>query len=325
MTAQREVILMPVSRLVQGSLYKAYDKDQQGRPMVYPAGHAKAGQPKINYFFAVAIAKQPGEVAWWNTPWGAKALAVAQAAWPGGQTQIPSFAWKIEDGDSTIPNKNNKKNCDLEGFPGNWIVNFGSSLSTKIYQQEGGRWAEWLQVDAIKLGDFVEVQASVSGNGNAQNPGIYMNPDMVAFRGYGPRIQRGPDPNAAGFGQSALPPGASNVPTGGPGLPIAGTMPPGAGMPSVPGQPVPGAAPPTAPIGSQSGMTFPSSPPQVPVQPSAAFIQPPGAPAAPSAPPAPPAAPVGPVMTAKAAGALWSAFVAKGWTEDAARQAGYIG
>ncbi len=304
----RESILFPVGRLIQGSLYKAYDKDQQGKPNVYPAGHAKAGQPKIQYFFAVAIAKNPGEAAWWLSVWGGKILAVAQGAWPGGQTQIPSFSWKVEDGDSTIPNKNNKKNCDLEGAPGNWLVNFSTTLATKVYREDAGRWAEWLDVDAVKLGDYIEVQGSVSGNSNAQNPGVYMNPDMVAFRGYGPRIQRGPDPNAAGFGKSAMPQGASNVPIGGPAMPSTGSA---SSLPLIPGTPATAGIP-------------PNTPPKLPVTPNPGFIAPPGAPAAPSAPPALPAAPVGPIMTAKAGGALWAAFQAQGWTEDAARAQGYI-
>lgn len=347
--APRTEILFPPMRLVQGDLYKANDTDYVTKQKkIYPAGHAKAGQPKIDYFFAGAIEKKPGEQAWWVTPWGAICVAVATAAFPNGQTQIPSFAWKIEDGDSMIPNKAGRKNGESEGMPGHWIVNFSTVIPLKVYQEQNGRWAEWPQVDAVKLGDFVEVKGSVSGNGQAGNPGIYVNPDMIAFRGYGKRIVRAyADPNTAGFGQSALPAGASAAPLGGvpmpagpgmpagfpapgqtppfagPGMPAGaptvGMQAPGVGLPYAPGQPVPGAGPPSAPAGTT---IYPSNP-QVAVQPSAGFIAPPGAPQAP-APVAPAAPPAGPVMTVKANGVPWAAFAAQNWTVEAARAQGYV-
>lgn len=343
MSNERTEILFPPGRVVQGDLYKANDTDYVTKQKkVYPAGHAKAGQPKIDYFFSLAVAKRAGETAWWQTPWGATCLAVANEAFKNGQTQIPSFAWKIEDGDSMIPNRNNRKNGESEGMPGHWIINFSTVIPLKVYREENSRWVEWTQTDAVKLGDFVEVKGSVSGNGQAGNPGIYINPDMIAFRGYGIRIVRQfADPNAAGFGAQPLPAGASAVPLGGspmpavgapgqqyapppgpgmpPGAPTVGMQAPGVGLPFVPGQPVPGVAPPIAPPGTT---TYPSNP-QVPVQPSPGFIAPPGAPQAP-APAAPAAPPAGPTMTAKAGGVPWAAFVAQNWTVEAARAQGYV-
>lgn len=346
-------ILFPPMRLVQGSLYKANDTDwATKKPRVYPHGHAKAGQPKIDYYFAGAVAKNPGEQAWWQTSWGQQILAFANQVWTQGQTQMPSFAWKIEDGDSMIPNRNNRKNGETEGMPGHWIVGFGTVIAPKVWQAEGGRWVEWTQVDAVKLGDCIQVQSGIASNENAQNPGIYINPDLIAFRGYGPRINKGADANNSQLAQGvALPSWVSALPQGGPAMPSVGGPPgfpapgqsppfagpgmgappgnptvgmpaPGAGLPYAPGPGVPGAGPPSAPAGTT---TYPSNP-QIPVQPSAGFIAPPGAVAAPppAAPAAPAAPPAGPTMTAKAGGAPWASFAAQGWTLEAARAQGYI-
>lgn len=348
-------LLLPPMRLVQGSLYKANDTDWvTKKPRVYPHGHQKAGQPKIDYYFAGAIEKLPGEQAWWNTSWGTQILAFANQVWAQGQTQMPSFAWKIEDGDSMIPNRNNRKNGETEGMPGHWIVGCGTVIAPKVWRAEGGRWVEWTQVDAVLPGDCVQVQLGVASNENAQNPGIYLNPDLIVFRGYGPRISKGFDANNSKLltpgGQQALPAWVTSMPAGGPAMPstagaapgtpfappgqqwaqpgtpgappmgpTAGMAPPGAGVPFAPGQPAPGAGLPNVPPGTT---TYPFNP-QVPVQPSAAFIAPPGAQAAP-APYVPPAAPTGPVMTAKAQGAPWSSFQQQGWTVEAARAQGFV-
>ena len=137
MSTQSLQVLFPVGRFVQGSMYKAQDKDfTTGQPRVYPAGHAKAGQPKISYFFAVAFPKTPGVGHWAAEEWGKPIWAYGHQSWPQGQAQAPTFAWKIEDGDSAVPNKAGRKNCDREGFPAHWIVNFSSSFAPKLYTRD---------------------------------------------------------------------------------------------------------------------------------------------------------------------------------------------
>ena len=53
----------PVGRLVMGSLYKAQDKDADGKPLLIKSG-PNAGQPKVQYFFALAVPKAPDETHW---------------------------------------------------------------------------------------------------------------------------------------------------------------------------------------------------------------------------------------------------------------------
>jgi hypothetical protein len=212
MTAQNSVNLTtPVGRIVQGNLYEAQTKDMDGKPLVVKTG-PNAGQPTVRYYFALAIPKG-AERHWAETEWGAKIWAVGHAAFPA-QAQRPDFAWKIEDGDSTVPNKKNRKPCDQEGFPRNWVMRLSSGFPPKIFNATGT--VQLTEKDAVKPGYYVQVNLNVTGNNDAnRNPGVYLNHSMVALAGYGQEIQFGPDPASAGFGTAALPPGASATPVGG--------------------------------------------------------------------------------------------------------------
>ena len=343
--AQKVNITSPVGRIVMGSLYDPSTTDAEGKPLVVKTG-PNAGQPRVNYFFALAIPKQ-GEPHWAHTPWGQKIWSVGNQAFPTA-AQSPAFAWKIEDGDSQIPNKRGRKPCDNEGWPGHWILKFSGGFAPKIYQQEGAGYVQIMQKDFVKPGFFVEVAFGVEGNGSQSQPGVYLNHSMVCFRAYGQEIVFGPDVNAAGFGQSPLPAGASMTPPAGaipmpqapaavpsvPGVPVPGQAlgyaPAPAAMPAptayappaVPGAPgvanglpqVPGVAPlPLPPAGSvpMPSAPVPGAPAPIPVTPNPGFVQvPPPAPVL----MAPPAAPVR-QMTPAAQGIPYESYVAQGWTD----------
>ena len=302
MTTKIEV-LFPSGRVVQGDLYKAQDKDGDGKPLVVKSG-PNQGKPTVKYFFAVAIPKTAGKPHWANEEWGAKIWALGHSTWPNGQAQAPTFAWKIEDGDSTIPNKKGKKNAEREGFPGHWVVNFSSGFAPRIYNSDGS--AALAEPGYVKPGHYVQVLGSVDSNRSDMNPGMYINHVLVAFQGFGPEIHSGPDAAAVGFGKGPAPAGMTATPVGG----LTPPAPAPAPAPAVVAPPA-NVAPPAAPVAAPA-------PVQTAVTPAPAMIAPPPAPAAPVA------APAGPVMTAKANGATWASMVAAGWTEDAARQHGYI-
>jgi len=296
-------ITSPVGRIVDGSLYEPQTTDAEGKPLVIKNG-PNAGQPRVNYFFALAIPKNPGETHWAQTAWGQQVWGVGNQAFPN-IAQSPAFAWKIEDGDSQIPNKKGRKNADREGYPGHWILKFSGGFAPKVYQQEGGGYVQVMQKDFCKAGYFAEVAFSVEGNGSSSQPGIYLNHSMVCFRAYGQEISFGPDVASAGFGQSALPAGASMTPP-------AGAIP----MPHAPMMPPVAPAMPHAPM-------MPPVAPAIPVTPNPAFLQvpppaapmmPPAAPNVPVVPVAPPAAPVR-QMTAAANGVAYEAYIAQGWTD----------
>jgi hypothetical protein len=298
-------ILLPVMRVVQGSLYKAQDKDGDGKPLVVKSG-PNQGKPTVKYFFSGAIEKLPGHTHWAQTEWGAKLWALGHSSWPAGQAKAPTFAWKVEDGDSQIPNKKGKKNCDREGFKGCWIVNLSSGFPPRIYNSNGTQVLD--TPDYVKLGYYVQVQATADSNRSDMNPGIYLNHSLVAFQGFGPEIHVGPDAAAVAWG-GAAPTGMSATPVGGMSAPAPAPAPaaplPGVAAP-VPGIPAPGPAVP-APAAA--------APAPVAVVPQPAMIAPPAA-------LLPPAAPVGP--TVKLPGVTWEALVAAGWTEATARAAGHI-
>lgn len=299
--SQKVNITSPVGRIVMGSLYDPNTTDAEGKPLVVKTG-PNAGQPRVNYFFALAIPKNPGETHWAQTAWGQQIWNVGNQAFPN-IAQSPAFAWKIEDGDSQIPNKKGRKPCENEGWKNHWILKFSGGFAPKVYQQEGAGYVQAMQKDFVKPGYFVEVAFSVEGNGSQSQPGVYLNHSMVCFRAYGQEIQFGPDVSSAGFGAAPLPAGASMTPPAG-AIPMPSA--PAAVAPGVPAMPAPGAAP-------------------IPVTPNPAFVQvpPPVAAAAPVAmgvpnvPVAPPATPAAPVhqMTPAANGIAYEAYIAQGWTD----------
>jgi len=281
----------PVGRLVQGSLYKGSTTDAEGNPLVIKSG-PNAGQPRTDYFFALAIPKG-NEQSWAQTEWGKMIYDVGVKGFPNGQYNAPTFAWKIIDGDSTVPNRRGRKPCDREGFKGHWVLNFSSGYAPRIFNANGSQ--ALTDPDHVKLGYYVQVAGTVSGNGSTQQPGVYLNHSMVALAGFGPEIVVGPDPTAVGFGNAALPAGASATPLGG--LPGA--------APSLPGMPA--AAAPAAPAAPG-------------IQPHPGLLNP----AAPAAPPVPP--PAAPVrqMTDKAQGMTYEQMVAAGWNDALLIQHGYM-
>lgn len=293
MTQHRTDILFPPGRLVAGSLYAPRDKDAEGKALVIKNG-PDAGKPRVDYFIAVAIPKQAGHTHWAQSDWGAKIYATAAASHPQAY-QSPAYAFKISDGDSTIPNRNGRKPCDNEGWPGHWVVKFSGGYAPKVYQQpQPGVYNELSTPDAVKCGYWVQVSGNVAGNGSAQQPGVYLNHGMVLFVKPDTEIRNGPDAATAfaGAAVSAALPGVGAV----------------APLPFTP--PVAPAAP-------------------VAVVPNPAFLAPPAAVPLPvpmglPVPPVPVAAPPARVMTAKAQGATYESMVAVGWTDETLRQHGYM-
>lgn len=312
--AEKTSITSPVGRMVAGSLYKPNTTDFDGKPLVYKTG-ADAGKARVQYFFAIAIPKNPGETHWAYTEWGKQVWAVGNVAFPQA-AQRPDFAWKIEDGDSMIPNKRNRKPAEQEGWKGCWIVKFTSSFAPSIYREDKSStsgWAQLTEPDAIKPGYFIQVAFNVDGNGQQNNPGVYLNPSMIAFRAYGPEISFGPNVEDAGFGAAPLPAGASLTP------PPASTLPappPAAGAPPVAPPALPPAAPPVPVYPNPGFVQVP--PPAVPPNPTYAGNA--GSPSIPAGIPAPPpsatiASPSSARMTAAAGGMSYEAYRTAGWTD----------
>jgi len=177
-------ILTPVGRLVQGSLTKGYDKDAEGRPL-----KTQAGNPRVKYFMALAIPKTDASI---NAIFQAIATE-ARISFPtlfdaNGNCSSPLFAWKYTDGD-TKPEK--------EGFAGHWIFNFSGGYAPTIYNA-GGKGIK-LDADTIKCGHYIRIAGTIAGNDSSQRPGVYLNPKIIEFIGYGAEIVQGMD-GASVFG-----------------------------------------------------------------------------------------------------------------------------
>lgn len=284
-------ITTPVGRLVMGSLYKPNDRDANGSPLVVKTG-PNIGQPRVEYLVAVAIPKG-AETHWKQTPWGQVIYQAAVAAWPGGQYQTPTFAWKIVDGDSQIPNKKGRKPCDQAGHKGCWVLKFSGGFAPEIYNANGTQ--QLMEPGHVKLGYFIQVSGTVDGNGNQGNPGIYLNHRFVAFSAFGDEITTGPDAASVGFGQSPLPQGAMSAPAAGNFNPVMSGV---------------TTAPAYAPAPAVSPMPAPTPAPAVaaaPPPPNPAILLPPSK-----------------IMTPKANGLPYEQWLASGWTEEMLIQHGYM-
>jgi hypothetical protein len=311
---ERLEILFPIGRFVQGSLTEMQTTDADGKPLKVKNG-PNAGQDTERSFFAVAIAKIAGHTHWAQTEWGLKMWNAAAAAWPQGQSGSPSFAFKVEDGDSAVPNTKGKKNCDRPGFPGHWILNFGSGYPVKLVNGDGTVVLTEAQAKQVKLGHFIQAFGSYVTNSSALKPGMYLNHAAVSYQGFGEEIHLGIDTTKVGFGAGAKPAGMSAVPVGG----VApGQMAAAAGAPPIPAA---AAAAPPIPTGIPSGappIPGAAAAPPTAVAPAAPFVQSAAAPPPPAAP-APPAA--DPVTTT---GIAYASYIAQGWTVAQMKAQGVI-
>ena len=196
-------ILTPVARLVSGHpmvLHPVTDKANVQKKMA-------TGEPMNSLSIGLAIAKG-NETHWNQTAWGAHIHNAAAAAWPNGEYNAPTFAWKITDGDSQVPNKNGNKPCDQDGWAGHWILFMSTMFSIPCYHVGRYQAHEVIQnKDELKTGDYVRASFNAVGNnvkGPVESPGVYINPVMIELSRAGIQIvsKNAPDATAA-FGGSA--------------------------------------------------------------------------------------------------------------------------
>lgn len=305
MAETKQTFTTPVGRLVAGSLYKPNTTDAEGKPLVVKHG-PNINKPRVDFFFALAIPKVPGQH-WASTPWGAIIWEVGHKCFPNAAQG--AFAWKVEDGDSQVPNRKGRKPCEREGWAGHWILKTSGGFAPQTYQKLNGNLEKLHQADYIKMGWWVQAVISVDGNNSPNQPGVYLNHSIVCFRAPGDEIVFGPNAEDAGFGDAPLPAGVSTVPSS---IPL-----PAPGAPGVP------AVPTLAVAQSQIGVPVAALPtpiaavPAVPVLPNPAFLNPqvPQVPVA--SVPVPPTTASAPLskLTAKAGGFSYEQLLANGWND----------
>lgn len=300
-------VFTPVGRLVQGSVAMQQQTDMDtNQKMVNPDG-----TPVMGTFIALAFPKvlpngQPNTE--FDTMW-AQLVQIAAASWPalfpqgaGGACINPRFSYKYQDGDGV--DQSGRSVAEKPGFRGHHILRFYTSFPLRCFHE--GKFAAHEEIqkpeDIIKRGYWVRLLAEVKSNNatGTQVPGIALYPKLLSFVERGEEIVSGPNAEET-LGKTAAgwrpPASASPIPGGG-GLPAA----PAVTVPGVPAVTVPGipaVSVPTVSVPTLPAVTVPT-------------------------PPTPPLA--GPTVSATMAaqGITWPMLQAQGWTEEAARAAGYL-
>ena len=292
--------ISPIGRIVQGSTWKPTTTDQGGQPLTYKSG-ANMGQPREEYFFALAVEKSSPD---WPA-FQALLQQTAQASFPGGEWQRPNFSWKVKDGDGI--DQNGRSNAEKDGFKGHWVISFKSGFpSNTIYR------GQIIEPNRVRCGDYARVMGTLEGNGGGKGngpakPGLYINHNGIEFIGHGQEIVGGPDLQAAFSAAPAnayRPAGISDMPLG--------AAPAAAAAPSSFGG-APGAAAPAALPGFGGGVATPGPAAVAFGYPNAAAMAP--APAVPAAAPG---------LPSTINGVATSEWLKQGWTEATLRQHGHI-
>ena len=197
--------LTPVGRIVAGNPMlrePVIDKKTNQQKL------DKNQQPMFSSWMHLAIPKtDPGFPEFW-----AWVQQTAVGAWPGGESTWPAFAWKYIDGDTGVNTKNAPYNVK-PGYAGCHVLKFSTTLPIPVVDNTPDR-NPITDPNAIKTGYYIQVNAGVSGNMSTDSPGVYMNPDLVAFVGYGEEIiaQGADGKEVFGTAPMALPMGASATP-----------------------------------------------------------------------------------------------------------------
>lgn len=197
----------------------------------------KNQQPMTEWAFGLAVPKAE------FTP---TMTALQQAAAELFAAGVPTnFSWKLKDGDGV--DQNGLPFNTREGYAGCWIITISTTaFAPRVVRLNNGAYVDWSEV---KTGDYVRASLTLKAH-QSQTPGIYVNPGMIEFLGYGEAIISGPDAQTVFGGVAAvLPPGASAAPLAPagpmPGQPVMQpAMAPVAGP--MPGQPAPVFTPPAA-------------------------------------------------------------------------------
>ncbi len=176
-------------RIVMGHPIKRFPKtDNFDKPIMMADGVT----PVTQVYFSLAVPKG-AETDWKQTTWGQEVYAIGLAAYKDMTTRH-DFSWKVEDGDSSVPNKNNRKNSETVGHPGHWIIKCSTQLDVPVYPC--GKYTPFDRITGendVHTGDYYMVCVNVADNTDknnqpVQSPGVYMNPRGVVYMRKGEQI-----------------------------------------------------------------------------------------------------------------------------------------
>ena len=176
-------------RIVMGHPIKRFPKtDNMDRPVLM----ADNVTPVTQVYFSLAVPKGQ-ETDWKQTPWGQTIHSIGMTAYKD-MTNRHDFSWKVEDGDSNIPNKKGRKNCDTVGHQGHWILKCTTQLDVPVYP--AGKYSPFDRITGendVHTGDYYMVCINVADNTDkngqpSQSPGVYLNPRGVVYLRKGEQI-----------------------------------------------------------------------------------------------------------------------------------------
>jgi hypothetical protein len=205
--------LLPVGRIVSG--HPMVGNVVKDNITNLPKMQKDGTTPQMSYYVGYAIQKG-AETDWKQTVWGQKIVAQAAADWPNGEHGAPTFAWKVTDGDSMVPNKKGKKPAEREGWPGHWVVQISQGWPYPCYHSGHFQPHEVIQQkEQIKAGDYARFVITIKGNGPSESPGMYLNPVQMELVQAGIKIitESIPDANAAFGGAAAVMPTGAAIDT----------------------------------------------------------------------------------------------------------------
>lgn len=185
----------PLGRIVGGHpMDHKPATDDDGKPKINDAG-----QPMMVTFFYFALPKN-GSTDFKQTELGRICVAEAAAAWPNGEYNAPDFAWKVIDGDSTVPLRGGKPAPNTrEGWPGHWVLRLSTGIPVRCFDRERGYdpMQQLQDRNHIKCGDYGRVHLVIKANDSKQSPGLYLNPSLFSFERAGELIVTESGPSAS--------------------------------------------------------------------------------------------------------------------------------
>lgn len=194
-------IMTKVGRLVNGHpLNLQAMKNEDKVTKVKTPRLDNSGAQMYDSYVAIAIAKT-GETDWKQTDWGQQIYNQAVNDFPNGEHAMAAFSWKIVDGDSQVPNKNMRKPCDQEGYPGHWVIHC-NNIFKPIKCYNVGKYDPMTDQISdkkmIKRGDYCRLILTVKGNNavHPNTPGVFITPVLFELYRAGEEIYGENEPDA---------------------------------------------------------------------------------------------------------------------------------
>ena len=194
-----EKFVTPVGRLVGGSFFDMNKKDQEGRDL---------DPKKYNWWVGMAFPKTAAN--WWEEQGdlGVVFQAVLKAAgayYVNGETQQPTFAWKILNGDDP-------KFAGRQGYPGHWIIGFSRNVAIDACPLYNAQFQPVIDKNQAKKGYYYRISGSTSANeAKGLQAGVYINMEMAQLLYAGEEIISGPAPASVFGAVPAMPAGATAI------------------------------------------------------------------------------------------------------------------